>query len=92
MGAIGCGGCIRCAGRTLRTLSSSHPSHPLHLLHLAMSVIDSVRRTIRRHGLLPPGSRVAVALSGGADSVALLFALREIAGGRRLSRSSAPRT
>ena len=46
-----------------------------------MTVIDSVRGTIRRHALLPPGSRVAVALSGGADSVALLFALREIAGG-----------
>ena len=44
-----------------------------------MEVIDSVRRTIRRHGLLPTGSRVAVALSGGADSVALLYALRDIA-------------
>jgi tRNA(Ile)-lysidine synthase len=44
-----------------------------------MSLTESVRRTIRTHGLLPPGSRVAVALSGGADSVALLFALREIA-------------
>jgi tRNA(Ile)-lysidine synthase len=42
-------------------------------------MIDSVRRTIRTHGLLPTGSRVVVALSGGADSVALLFALREIA-------------
>ena len=42
-------------------------------------MIDSVRRTIRSYGLLPPGSRVAVALSGGADSVALLFALRELA-------------
>lgn len=44
-----------------------------------MSVIDSARRTIRSHGLLPSGTRVAVALSGGADSVALLLALREIA-------------
>ena len=44
-----------------------------------MRIIDSVRRTIRNHGLLPSGTRVAVALSGGADSVALLFALREIA-------------
>ena len=44
-----------------------------------VSVIASVRRTIRSYGLLPVGSRVAVALSGGADSVALLFALREIA-------------
>ena len=44
-----------------------------------MEVVDSVRRTIRSHALLPTGSRVAVALSGGADSVALLFALREVA-------------
>jgi tRNA(Ile)-lysidine synthase len=44
-----------------------------------MGIIDSVRRTIREHGLLPSGTRVAVALSGGADSVALLYALRELA-------------
>jgi tRNA(Ile)-lysidine synthase len=44
-----------------------------------MSMIDSVRRTIRAYGLFPARSRVAVALSGGADSVALLFALSEIA-------------
>ncbi len=44
-----------------------------------MSVIDSARLTIRNHGLLPAGTRVAVALSGGADSVALLFALGELA-------------
>ncbi len=44
-----------------------------------MRIIDSVRSTVRRYGLLPAGSRVAVALSGGADSVALLYLLREIA-------------
>jgi tRNA(Ile)-lysidine synthase len=44
-----------------------------------MGITDSVRRTIRHHGLLPSGTRVAVALSGGADSVALLFALRALA-------------
>ncbi len=44
-----------------------------------MEIINSVRRTIRRFGLLPAGSRVAVALSGGADSVALLNVLCEIA-------------
>jgi tRNA(Ile)-lysidine synthase len=44
-----------------------------------MSILARVRRTIGRHGLIPPDSRVAVALSGGADSVALVHVLREIA-------------
>ena len=44
-----------------------------------MEIIDSVRRTLRSYGLLPHGTRVAVALSGGADSVALLLALRDLA-------------
>jgi tRNA(Ile)-lysidine synthase len=35
--------------------------------------------TIRRRGLFGPGDRVAVALSGGSDSVALVFALRDLA-------------
>jgi tRNA(Ile)-lysidine synthase len=43
-----------------------------------MSIHDSVRRTIRRHGLIQPGARVLVALSGGPDSVALLRVLSEI--------------
>lgn len=54
-----------------------------------MGITDSVRRTIRTHGLLPAGSRVAVALSGGADSVALLFALREIAAAERFQVAGA---
>ena len=43
-----------------------------------MSLIDSVLRTIRRHHMLPAGGRIAVALSGGPDSVALLHLLREL--------------
>ena len=40
---------------------------------------QQIRRTIRRHGLLPPGSRVLVGLSGGSDSVALTRLLLDLA-------------
>ena len=41
---------------------------------------QQIRRTIRRHGLLPPGSRVVVGLSGGCDSVAMTRLLLDLAG------------
>lgn len=37
-----------------------------------------VRRSIRRYGLLPPGARVLIGLSGGSDSVALACLLRDL--------------
>jgi tRNA(Ile)-lysidine synthase len=43
------------------------------------ALLQQVRRTIRRHALCPPGSRVLVGLSGGSDSVALTLLLRELA-------------
>jgi tRNA(Ile)-lysidine synthase len=46
-----------------------------------MQVLDRVRRTIRRHDLLAPGTRVVVALSGGSDSVALACLLLELEAG-----------
>jgi tRNA(Ile)-lysidine synthase len=43
-----------------------------------MTLSERVLRTVRQHALLPPGGRVAVALSGGADSVALVHILRDL--------------
>lgn len=41
-------------------------------------LINSVSETIRKYNMLEPGERVMVALSGGADSVSLLLALKEL--------------
>jgi tRNA(Ile)-lysidine synthase len=40
---------------------------------------QAIRRTIRRHGLCPPGTRLLVGVSGGSDSVALALLLTELA-------------
>lgn len=42
-------------------------------------MLDRIAGFIARHHMFPPGARVGVAVSGGADSVFLLEALRELA-------------
>jgi len=44
-----------------------------------VGLTHAVERTIRRHAMLAGGETVLVAVSGGADSVALLHLLRELA-------------
>ena len=43
-----------------------------------MTLLDRVRRSIEHHGLCLSGCRILAALSGGADSVAMLLLLREL--------------
>lgn len=45
---------------------------------MARTFLDTVRDCIRRHALLAPDDTVLAAVSGGADSVALLFGLLEL--------------
>ena len=45
-----------------------------------VSLKDRVRHATSREGLIPPGSRVLAAVSGGPDSVALLHLLRLLSG------------
>ena len=52
------------------------------------ALLQQVRRTIRRHALCPPGSRLLVAVSGGSDSVALTLLLQEMAGAMDVSIAS----
>jgi tRNA(Ile)-lysidine synthase len=49
-----------------------------------MQLSDRIRRTVAAHGQFTTGSRVLVALSGGADSVALAYLLRELEAGGEL--------
>lgn len=54
-----------------------------------MDALERVRATIRRHAMLAGGETVLVALSGGADSVALLHVLSRLAPAWRLTLRAA---
>jgi tRNA(Ile)-lysidine synthase len=43
-----------------------------------MDLLSRARRFVREHNLIPPGARVLAAVSGGSDSVALAYILRDL--------------
>ena len=43
-----------------------------------MTLLDQIRQTIARYRMLHPGDRLGLAVSGGADSLCLLYALFEL--------------
>jgi len=53
------------------------------------SLVDRVRDTLEREGLLPSGSAVVAGVSGGPDSMALLQVLKELAPERHLRVTAA---
>jgi tRNA(Ile)-lysidine synthase len=46
---------------------------------MVAGLLQQIRRTVRREALLPPGTKVLIALSGGSDSVALTCILVQLA-------------
>src|SRR5689334_23296486 len=49
-----------------------------HRAVMTRTFLDAIRECVRRHALLDAGDTVLAAVSGGADSVALLAALCEL--------------
>jgi tRNA(Ile)-lysidine synthase len=48
-------------------------------------MLDQVKKTIKQYRMFTPGDRVLVAVSGGVDSVVLLYALRKLQKSEKLS-------
>ncbi|MDG6900859.1 MAG: TIGR00269 family protein [Nitrososphaerota archaeon] len=68
--------CVRCGERAFYTRRYSGES--LCVSCFKSSVVEKTRKTVARYQMLAPGERVAVAVSGGKDSLSLLKVLRAL--------------
>ncbi|MFZ3210806.1 MAG: tRNA lysidine(34) synthetase TilS, partial [Terriglobales bacterium] len=69
---------MRLSGKTSARASATCLRVSLRKSIYYKAVREKVLASIREHGLLKPGDRVGLAVSGGADSVAMLRALLEL--------------
>lgn len=67
---------------TVRAKPSDDDDEPPKAQHPDPSVLEAVRRTIDRHGMLSGVERLGVAVSGGADSLTMLDVLVHLVGHR----------
>jgi len=74
-------GCTRCGGNVFYTRRYSGES--LCASCFKESIIDKTRKTLAKHKMISPGERVAVAVSGGKDSLSLLKVLHGLYSHRR---------
>ena len=74
-------GTCRC-GRTQTLYSMTELGSPLCGACFPESMQRRVEKTVRRFSMIPKGSKVAVAVSGGKDSGSLLHILKALARGR----------
>ena len=68
--------CTRCGGKGFYTRRYS--GETLSVSCFKDSIEEKTRRTASKHSMIAPGERVAVAVSGGKDSLSLLKVLRKL--------------
>ncbi len=74
-------GCSKCSEAAV--IHVRYSGQHLCATHFGRFVEQRVRRDLRQQGPFPDGSRIAVALSGGKDSVATLHLLKSVFGKNR---------
>ena len=73
--------CSRCGGKPFYTRRYS--GETLCVSCFKDSITDKTRRTVSKYKMIAPGERVAVAVSGGKDSLSLLKVLTDLCRSRR---------